>query len=129
MKTAALMIAFFREKDSISCLQTAGRRTGSRRASEVAFSPSLAVGRVSNPVDREPVPRRHAHDVRREHEGNARRDRAPRGDGDRRDARAVGGFEDALVVLGHVVAEDVHEHRGALRLAARPHRRRIPTLA
>ena len=72
--------------------------TGSRRASDVASSPIFrAIARAIS-VDREAVARLGADDVGREHERDAARRLPPGGDDDRRDARAVGALQHALVV-------------------------------
>ena len=123
------MIAFFRAKHSIRCLHDRRAQDGQPARERRRLLAELRGDRVSDRVDREPLPRRRAHDVRGEHEGNAARDRAPRGDDDRRHARAVRALEDALVLLGHGRRRGRSTStRGALRRAARrappPDRRR-----
>jgi hypothetical protein len=72
MKTAAPMMPFFFENESIRRSTTAGRKTGSRRASEVAFSPSLlAIARAISSTESRAQAR--PDDVRCEHEGNPAR--------------------------------------------------------
>ena len=119
------MSPFLREKLEISCADTAGRSTGSRRASDVASSPSFLRDRARDLLDREAVARLGADEVGGEHEGNATRRLPPRGDDDRRDARAVRALEHPLVVVGDAVADHVDEHLDVTRLVADANGRRV----
>ena len=119
------MSPFLREKLAISCADTAGRMTGSRRASDVASSPIFLRDRARDLLDREAVARLGADEVRREHERDAARRLSARGDDDRRNARAVRALQHALVVVRDAVSDHVDEHLDVARLVADPNGRSV----